>query len=77
MMRGWRKLHNEDLHNLYSSPSTTRMVKSRMRLERYVARIGDKRNTYRIFVGQPEEKRPLGSPRGRWVDNIVTCTPEE
>jgi hypothetical protein len=65
--RGWRKLHNEELHNLYSSPSLIRMIKSRrMRWVGHVARMGEKRNAYRILVGKPEGKRPLG----RWVDNI-------
>jgi hypothetical protein len=68
---GWRKLHNEELHNLYASPSIIRMIKSRrMRWIRHVARMGDKRNAYRILVGNPEGKRPLGRPRRRWVDNI-------
>jgi hypothetical protein len=65
----WRKLHNEQLHNLYSSPN--RMIKSRrMRLAGHVARTEDKRNAYRILVGKPEGKRPQGRPRHRWVDNI-------
>jgi hypothetical protein len=68
---GWRKLHNEKLHNLYSSPSVIRMVKSRrMRWAWHVARMGEKRNEYRILVGKPEGKRPLRKPRRRWVDNI-------
>jgi hypothetical protein len=67
---GWRKLHNEELHNLYSSPSTIRMTKSRrMRWAGHVARMGEK-NAYRILVGKPEGKRPLGRPRLRWEDNI-------
>jgi hypothetical protein len=66
---GWRKLHNEELHNLYSSPSIIRMIKSR-RMRGHVARMGEKRNAYRILVGDPEGKRPLGRPRRRWVDNI-------
>jgi hypothetical protein len=68
---GWRKLHNEELHNLYSSPSIIRMFKSRrMRWAEHVARTGEKRNAYRIVVGNPEGKRPLGRPRRRWVNNV-------
>jgi hypothetical protein len=68
---GWRKLHNEELHNLYSSPSIIRMIKTRrMRWAGQVARMGENRIPYRIFVGVPEGKRPLGRPRRRWVDNI-------
>jgi hypothetical protein len=60
----WRKLHNEELHNLYSSPNTIGMIKSRrMRWAGHVARMGEKRNVYRISVETPDRKRPLGRPR--------------
>jgi hypothetical protein len=66
------KIHNKELHNLYSSSSIIiRMIKSRrMRWAVHVARIGEKTNAYRILVTMPEGKRPLGRPRRRWVDNI-------
>jgi hypothetical protein len=67
VMREWRKLHNEELHDLYSSPTIIRMIKLRkMRCVGHVARMGEKRNAYRLFVG----KRPLGRPRCMWVDTI-------
>jgi hypothetical protein len=68
-MGGWRKLHNDELHNLYSLPSIIRIIKSR-RWPGHVARMGAKWNAHRILAGKPEGKRPLGRPRCRWVDNI-------
>jgi hypothetical protein len=59
----WRKLSNEELHDLYSSPSIIRIMKSRrMRWVGHVARMGEKRNTYRLLVGKSEGRRPLGRP---------------
>jgi hypothetical protein len=68
---GWRKLHKEELHNLYSSPSIIRIIKPRrIRWAGHVARMGEKRFVFRLLVGKPEGKRPLGRPRRRWIDNI-------
>jgi hypothetical protein len=67
----WRKLHNEELHDLYTSPSILRRIKSRrMRWTGHVVRMGENRNAYRLLVGKPKGKIPLGRPRHRWVDNI-------
>jgi hypothetical protein len=68
---GWRKLHDEELHNLYTSPSIIRMVTSRrMRWAEHVARMGENMNACRILVRNAEGERPLGRQRHRWVDNI-------
>jgi hypothetical protein len=68
---GWRKMLNDGLHNLYSSPSIIRMIKSRwMTWAENVARMGEKRKAYRILVGKPEGKRPLVRPRRMWMNNI-------
>jgi hypothetical protein len=62
----WKELHNKELHDLYSSPSIIRIIKSkRMRWVGYVAGMGENRNAYRLLVGKPEKKRPLGRPRRR------------
>ena len=67
----WRKLRNEELNDLYWSSSTTRLIKSRrMRWTGNVARMGEWRGVYRVLVGKPEGKRPLGRPRHRWENNV-------
>jgi len=67
----WRKLHNEELSDLYPLPNIVRVVKSRrMRWAGHVARMGERRGVHRVLVGKPEGKRPLGRPKCRWEDNI-------
>jgi hypothetical protein len=67
----WRKLHNDQLHSLYSSLKIVRTIKSRrMRWAGHVALMGEGRGVYRVLVGKPEGKRPLGRPRHKWEDNI-------
>jgi hypothetical protein len=64
-----RNCNNEELHNLYSSPNIIRLIKfRRMRWAEHVARMGETRKAYKILVGKPEGKRPLGRPRRRWVE---------
>jgi hypothetical protein len=71
IIAGWKKLHNEELHNLYSLPNIIRMVKSRrMRWAGHVARMREKRRAYRILEGKLEKERPLGGHRRKWEDNI-------
>ena len=67
----WRKLHNEELNDLYSSPHIVQVTKSRrIRWVEHVVNMGERRDVYRVLVGKPEGKRPLGRPRHRWEDDI-------
>ena len=81
--REWRKLHNAELHALYSSPNIIRNLKSRLRWAGHVARMEQFRNAYSVLVGKPESKRPFGRPRCRLEDNIkmdlreVGCDPRD
>ena len=69
--REWRYLHNEELNDLYSSPNIFRVIKSRkMRWAGLVARMGKRKCVYRVLLGKPEGKKPLGRPRNRWEDNM-------
>jgi hypothetical protein len=68
---GWRNLHNEELHGLYSSPGIVEEINARkIRWAGHVARMGEVRGAYNILVGRPEGRRQLGRPRRRWEDNI-------
>jgi hypothetical protein len=69
--REWRKLHNDELNDLYCSPNVVRVMKlRRMRWAGHLARMGERRGVYRVLVRKYEGKRTLGKPRGRWKDNI-------
>ena len=70
--REWRRLHNEELNDLYCSHNNVRVIKwRRMRWAGHVARTSEERGVYRVLVGKLEGRRPLGRPRRRWVDNIM------
>ena len=68
----WRRLHNEELNDLYCLPNIVRVIKWRRRWAGHVARMGEERGVYRVLVRKPEGRRPMGRPRRRWVDNIRT-----
>jgi hypothetical protein len=68
----WRRLHNEELNDLYSSPNIIPVINSgTMRWAGHIAHMGERRGAYRILVGRPEGRQPLGRPRRRWEDNIT------
>jgi len=72
----WRRLHNEELNDLFSSPNVVRVINSRrMKWAEHVARMGEERGIYRVFVAKPEGKRPLGRHRRRWVADIRIVSP--
>ena len=76
--REWRKLHNEELYDLYSLPSIVRAIKSRrMRWAGHVARTRKRRGVYRVLMGKPQGKRPLGRPKRRWENNNMMDLQEE